>query len=150
MKHRLPVHVRFAELRDLDFCIKSDFKHIRPAAIKRKIEEKEIIISEVKGKPIGYLRIEYLWLRIPYLGLIVINEGHRRRGVGTAMIKFLESYLIRNEHKVLYSSSQVNEPGPQMWHRRIGFEECGYIAGVNDGGVGEVFFRKILTYNKLS
>jgi GNAT superfamily N-acetyltransferase len=142
MKRKLPVNVRFAGLDDLDFCIKSDFKRIRSFQIKRKIEEREVIISEAEGEPIGYLRIEYLWLRMPYVGLIFIKEGHRGRGIGTAMIKFLESYLIANGHKVLYSSSQVNEPGPQMWHRRIGFEECGYIAGVNEGGVGEVFFRK--------
>jgi hypothetical protein len=26
----------------------------------------------------------------------------------------------------------------------LGFEECGVINGLNDGGVGEVFFRKAL------
>jgi len=46
---------------------------------------------------------------------------------------------------VLFSSSQANEPEPQAWHRHVGFEECGFIAGINEGGVGEVFFRKVLT-----
>jgi hypothetical protein len=44
----------------------------------------------------------------------------------------------------LYSSSQADEPEAQAWHRRVGFEECGLIAGINRGGVGEVFFRKQL------
>ena len=44
----------------------------------------------------------------------------------------------------LYSSSQVDEPPPQAWHRHMGFQECGIIAGINEGGVGEVFFRKAL------
>jgi len=59
------------------------------------------------------------------------------------MIEFLEEHLSRRGHKALYSSSQANEPEPQTWHRKTGFEECGYIAGINNG-VGEIFFRKFL------
>lgn len=144
MKQKLSVNVRFAGPKDLDFCIESDYKHVSDAVIKRKMEEKAVILAEANGKPIGYLRIEYLWLKIPYISLIVVIEGYRRKGVGSAMIKFLEEYLIRNGHKVLYSSSQVNEPEPQAWHRKVGFEECGFVAEINEGGIGEVFFRKSL------
>ena len=42
------------------------------------------------------------------------------------------------------SSSQADEPEPQTWHRAIGFEECGIISGLNEGGIGEIFFRKKL------
>ena len=31
--------------------------------------------------------------------------------------------------------------------RHAGFEECGTIAGINEGGIGEVFFRKQLVDN---
>jgi hypothetical protein len=37
------------------------------------------------------------------------------------------------------------EPEPQAWHRHIGFTECGALVGINDGGIGEIFFRKVLT-----
>jgi len=46
---------------------------------------------------------------------------------------------------VLYSSSQVDEPKPQAWHRHMGFEECGVINGINQGDIGEIFFRKRLS-----
>jgi len=144
MKPDLSVNVRFAEPKDLDYCIESDYKHIGEAQVKKKIEEKAIVIAEVEGKPHGYLRIEYLWLKIPYISVIGVDEEYRRRGVGTAMIDFLENYLRRGGHKALYSSSQADEPEPQMWHRRIGFKECGFIAGINEGEIGEIFFRKVL------
>jgi len=144
MKPRLAVKVRFAEPTDLDYCIESDYEHVGETVLRRKIEEKTVVLAEVDEKPIGYLRIEYLWLKIPYLSVIGVDEEYQRRGVGTAMIKFLEEHLSRSGHNILYSSSQADEPGPQTWHRKIGFEECGIIAGINDGGVGEVFFRKQL------
>jgi ribosomal protein S18 acetylase RimI-like enzyme len=99
-------------------------------------------------------------LTIPYLGLVNVNEKYRSKGVGSAMIRFLAEHLIKQGHKVLYSSSQSNEPEPQEWHRAVGFEECGYIAGINPPpdvfakdpervyagrrGIGEIFFRKML------
>lgn len=46
--------------------------------------------------------------------------------------------------RALYSSSQVDEGEPQAWHRHMGFVECGILAGVNEGGVGEVFYQKAL------
>jgi len=144
MKQKLSVNVRFAEPDDLDFCVKSDYRYLSEDVIRRKIDEKAVILAEIDGRPVGYLRVEYLWLKVPYLGVIGVEEEYRRRGVGTAMIKFLEQHLLRRGFKALYSSSQANEPEPQMWHRKIGFEECGYIAGINDGGIGEIFFRKTL------
>lgn len=144
MSKELRVDVRFAELRDLDFCKRSDYKDVSEDTIGRKIEEKAVMLAEVDGKSVGYLRIEFLWLKIPYIGLICVHANYQRKGIGTAMIRFLEAHLRRCGHKVLYSSSQANEPNPQMWHRRVGFVECGYIAGINDGGIGEIFFRKSL------
>ena len=60
------------------------------------------------------------------------------------MLSFIEDYLRERGHNNLYSSSQVDEPQPQAWHRHVGFEECGFIGGIYNGGVGEVFFRKRL------
>jgi len=54
----------------------------------------------------------------------------------------LETHLKNKGHSKLYSSSQVNEEEPQSWHRNIGFIETGIINGINEGGVGEVFFVK--------
>jgi len=144
MKRKLSINIRFAELKDLDFCVKFDYNHVSKDVLKRSIREKMVILAEVNGKPIGYLRIEYLWLKIPFLSLITVEEEYQRKGVGRSMIKFLEQHLHKRGYKVLYSSTQANEPGPQSWHRKLGFEECGYIAGMNEGGIGEIFFRKFL------
>lgn len=124
MKQKLSISVRFAEPEDLGFCVESDYNYLSEAVVKGKIKEKAVVLAEADGKPIGYLRIEYLWLEIPYLGVIGVDEEYQRRGVGTAMIKFLEEHLRKHGHKLLYSSSQADEPSPQMWHRKIGFEEC--------------------------
>jgi ribosomal protein S18 acetylase RimI-like enzyme len=138
-----PIFVRFAVPEDLAWCATRDH-HIPPEIIVRKIKLSEILVAEMEGESVGYLRLEYLWSVVPYIALIGVVEQHRRQGVGRAMLDFLEAHLRAVGHSVLMSSSQVNEPEPQAWHRHMGFEECGILTGINAGGVGEVFFRKAL------
>ena len=136
------ITTRFAAPADHDF-VRQD-QHLPHEIVSRKIERREVIVAELDGSPAGYLRLEYLWSKIPYVELIRVIPGRRGRGVGTALLKFAEEFLRAQGHTALYSSSQVNEAEPQAWHRRAGFAECGIIAGINEGGIGEVFFRKQL------
>lgn len=133
------VKVRFATLADTDYVSQDGL--VSTAIVKRKIEAEEVVIAERNGKPAGYLRLEYLWSIIPYIGLIYVEPAHRRQGIGKSLLEFTVVFLKARGYKHLYSSSQTNEPEPQSWHRHMGFEECGIIAGINQDGVGEIFFR---------
>jgi ribosomal protein S18 acetylase RimI-like enzyme len=135
--------VRFATLDDLHFVTQDQYIPID--IVKRKIELQEVIIAEINGDSVGYLRIEYLWSAIPYIALVRVLAERRGKGVGKTMLRYTEEHLREKGHEVLYSSSQVNEAEAQRWHRGEGFEECGMIAGINEGGIGEVIYRKKLT-----
>ena len=140
------ITVRFADINDLDFCQKMEFDLLLPSVTKEKLEyligEREIVIAEINDNPVGYLRIEYLWHKIPYIGLILVDVSHRKIGVGKSLLAFIERHLKSSGHATLYSSSTQNEPEPQQWHRHVGFEECGIIEGINIDDIGEIFFRK--------
>lgn len=136
------ITVRFAAPPDLNFLQQGS--HAPAEIVKRKLDWREIIVAERRGVPVGALHIEYLWASVPYIALIYVLPEHRGQGIGRALLLFVETFLREQGHATLYSSSQADEPGPQTWHRHAGFEECGIIAGINEG-VGEVFFRKRLS-----
>jgi GNAT superfamily N-acetyltransferase len=71
-------------------------------------------------------------------------EAYQKHGYSRHFLEFVEEYLRNMGFDVLFSSSQVDDPNLQAWYRHMGFEECGIINGINDGGIGEVFFRKYL------
>jgi N-acetylglutamate synthase-like GNAT family acetyltransferase len=136
------IHVRVAGQDDLPFVGQDGY--LAASVLQRKIAAREVLIAEQDGTAVGYLRLEFLWSTVPYIGLIRVREGWRRRGVGRALVRFVEHELRVGGYRALYSSSQADEAEPQAWHRKVGFQECGFIAGINDGGIGEIFFRKEL------
>lgn len=134
--------VRIAASGDLDFIKqKSGLPRER---LLQKIQQDEILILSVNDEPVGHLWFAFLWSEIPFIDLIYIKQDYQKRGLSRVLLGFLEAYLKESGYDVLYSSSQMDEPEPQAWHRHVGFEECGVISGMNDGGIGEVFFRKVI------
>ena len=136
------VSIRVATPADLNF-VQQDGP-LPAETVRRKIECREVFVAETGGSLVGYVRLEYLWSAVPYIALIRVLPQHRRQGIGKALLAYTEAFLRGQAHKALYSSSQADEAEPQAWHRHVGFEECGLIAGINEGGVGEIFFRKLL------
>jgi GNAT superfamily N-acetyltransferase len=135
------ITVQTATEHDLGFV--SQDGYLPGPTMRRKVSDGDVYVARWGDEPVGYLRLEWLWSKLPYIELIRVLEPYRRAGVGRALLAHTEAELGARGHAVLYSSSQADEPEPQAWHRRMGFEECGLLAGLNEG-VGEVFFRKAL------
>lgn len=133
------VTIRFATEKDFDFLNPNIY--ISEEILKRKIEWQEFIIAEIDENSVGFLQLEFLWSLVPYIALIKVLPEYRRKGVGKKLLEFTEDFLRQKGHQMIYSSSQADETEPQEWHRHVGFEECGFIAGINEE-IGEIFFRK--------
>ena len=135
--------VRFAGPEDLEWCVVEDGL-VLEKIMRNKIVNDEIIVVEVDGQLTGYIRLEFLWSAIPYIGMFFVVDEYRKGGIGRKMQDFLEEHLRSRGYDMLLSSSHANEPEPQAWYRSIGFNECGIISCLNEGGIGEVFFMKRL------
>lgn len=140
----MSLQIRFATSADADWCIAQD-RLVPAEVVRQKIEAGEMLVAERKGTAIGHLRLEYLWSKFPFIALVRVDEECRNQGIGRALLRFLEGLLRERGHRVLLSSSMANDPAAQAWHRAVGFRECGFLAAINAGGVGEVFFSKTLS-----
>ncbi len=132
--------VRFARQGDLSKLCELD--HTADSHnIERLIEQKQFVVTESSKTIVGMIRLEYVWTVIPYIGLIWIVPDSRKRGLSRRLLDFVCDHLRRQGHKVLFSSSQADEPAPQAWHRHVGFVDSGRIEGINPEGIDEVVFR---------
>ncbi|WP_158602158.1 GNAT family N-acetyltransferase [Cohnella endophytica] len=136
-------NVGFATLNEISDIAEWD-QALSSAQILWKLQHNEIIIARKDERIVGFIRLEYLWSKYPYIGLIRVERDRQRQGVGKQLLAFAENHLASRGLNRLYSSSQVDEAEPQQWHRHVGFKECGIINGINDG-IGEILFVKELT-----
>ena len=139
----MDLKIRFAEMYDLDSCVELDL-HKNTDIIKNKITMNEVIVAEVNNEVIGCLKIEYIWTHLPFISYIVIRKDFRSSGIGKSMLSFLEKHLREYGQSTLLSSTMTDAVNPQKWHLKMGFIECGILCGINENGVGEIFFKKSL------
>ena len=95
--------------------------------VRAKIERKEYIVARIGVERIGFLRFSLFWSAVPYIDIVAVEAVHQRKGVGRTMVEFLEAHARTSGQHILLSSSQVDEPDAQAWHRRIGFRQAGLI-----------------------
>src|SRR6185369_6592439 len=86
------IQVRVADDDDLTFVGQDGY--VATEVLRRKIVAGEVLIAELEGMAVGYLRLEFLWSSIPYIALIRVDERSRRRGVGRALVQFVEQQLL--------------------------------------------------------
>jgi len=139
----MTISIRFGEIDDSQLINNVD-PHVPDHILTWKLQNHEIIIASMDTEIIGYFRLEYLWSKYPYIGLIKVHPDYRGQGLGKRLLEFAQEYLGTQGIKAIYSSSQVNENDPQQWHRKMGFKECGILNGINEGNIGELFFVKEL------
>ena len=133
--------LRFAEASDLSWIDSMD-KGASRKTLMRKIDAREIILAELENETIALLQFDLLWACKPFVSQVSVIEKCRRQGVGECLLEYLEKILAEQGYSFYLSSSMPdNRPGKQ-WHRKMGFEECGFLAGINPGGVGEIFYKK--------
>ena len=74
MKRKLSVNIRFAEPKDLDFCVESDYDPVDKIVLKRKVEEEAVILAEVDRKLVGYLRLPIVSICLPERFVYFLKE----------------------------------------------------------------------------
>lgn len=134
------IRFKFAEPKELEACLGFDHD-VTIEHMRRKIENHEILVAVKENTVIAYLKLQYLWETKPFISIIKVDEAFRGQGIGRNLLAYLTYFLEMNGFNALYSSSQVNEIPPQEWHRKMGFIESGIINGINEGGIGELFFK---------
>lgn len=132
--------IRFAKVNDLKKCKPFDSR-LTQSRISSMVKEKEIVIALQGSKIIGYLRLEFIWLKVPYLSWILVDQDQRRQGIAAEIVAFLASSLRKKGHKYILSSYQDNAPDSKRWHTKLGFKKCGKISTINEDNSTEIFCR---------
>ena len=136
------ISVRRARPADLAYVHRDPA--ISAKVMRRMIREGDVFVATVGRQRAGFARVEFLWGKTPLLTSLWVEPAFRRQGVASALLGAVEQELARRGHDELFSSTMPDNPAGKAWHRALGFERCGFIAEVNPGGVGEIFYKRRL------
>lgn len=132
--------VQFAELKHLDWLVKKDH-HIDRTTIEKKILDGQILVAILNKEVIGWLRFNLFWDMVPFINLLFVNKEYRQLQIGKKLVQFWEQQMIRENHKLVMTSSQADE-NAQHFFRKLGYKDAGSLVFPEEPL--EIFFIKIL------
>jgi ribosomal protein S18 acetylase RimI-like enzyme len=101
----------------------------------------EILVARNDAMIVGWLRYGYLWDEIPFMNMLVVQEPHRRRSIGAALVTAWEDAMRTRGHTEVLTSTQANEQG-QFFYRKLGSHDCGALLLPSEAL--EILMRKAL------
>jgi GNAT superfamily N-acetyltransferase len=93
-------------------------------------EADRLVVAELKGEIVGLASL-HTSLSIEYdqpaakLSAIVVDERHRRRGIGEALVAEMEAEAYRRGCCLIFLTTAERRTDAHAFYRRIGFEETG-------------------------
>ncbi|KQC12290.1 MAG: hypothetical protein APR63_02810 [Desulfuromonas sp. SDB] len=119
------INIRYAGISDWDYLIKKD-KLITEPMIKKKLSDQQYMVCLEDRSYRGFLRFGYGWDLIPFLNLIIVEKEVRGTGIGRKMINFWEEEMRKAGHKLVMTSTDVDEQA-QHFYRKLGYADSGGI-----------------------
>jgi GNAT superfamily N-acetyltransferase len=139
----MPV-VRLAETVDVEAICRTDpiarSESRRREEIVRGVDAGEAWVVEWERRIVGYALMSCGFFDRPFIGLVVIDPGHRGQGLGPLLIRHLETVCPRNE---LFTST--NESNAHMQHvlEKLGYQRSGVIHNLDPGDPEIVYFKAL-------
>lgn len=136
------VSFRVASLDDFECCRRHDFPNIPEELIKQSFQNGWVYVVVDGDSIVGYARLEYIWLTVPYIGLITLDDEYQRKGTGSALIDRIAKDLSKQGHRALFTSTE--DEGTPEFYQKCGFSQCGTISEINETGNDEIYFIRYL------
>jgi ribosomal protein S18 acetylase RimI-like enzyme len=138
-----PPEIRLATDADLEGIFQVDssaqMEMHRRQIIHRAVENGTCYIA-VGEKVKGYAILEYTFFEMGFVSLLVIHPDQRRSGLGSGLMRHLES--ICRTRKIFTSTNQSNLP-MQALLSKLGYESSGTIHGLDEGDPELIYKKEI-------
>ena len=115
--------IRTASAADFAFLAAHD-PHIAPDELSSVLALGRILIAEIDGDPVGWLRWNLFWDNTPFVNLLYVLEPWRGQGIGSALMLRWEA--DRSGYPAVMTSTQADEQA-QHFYRKLGYRDAGAL-----------------------
>lgn len=138
--------IRYADMSDFEILKQYD-THISTAELENSIRLKRVLVLYDGEKFAGWLRFNLFWDNTPFLNMLYISEGERRKGSGSALMNFWEAEMKKAGFNMVLTST-LSDEAAQFFYRKIGYSDCGALFLPKESA--EIIFYKELTQKEKS
>jgi len=116
---------RLASTSDLPFLGEGD-RHVSPDVLVDVVSAGRVMVVEVDGLPVGFLRWGLFWDQVPFMNLLWVLPDWRGQGIGTALVDAWEKSQRVAGHSMVLTST-VSAETAQHLYRRLGYIDSGAL-----------------------
>jgi len=137
--------LRIATVNDVDALVafaqvaESESQLVRD--LLEHIESSNCYVAVVDETIVAYAFLNYTFFYNGWIGMLFVNQGLRRQGIGSALVRYL-----MNECRTpkLFTSTNQSNIAMQGLLAALGFERSGTIENLDDGDQELVYFKRLL------
>jgi ribosomal protein S18 acetylase RimI-like enzyme len=121
-----------------DHIAQSDSR--RKAFIRRAIAAGNCFVATYGEHIVGYGVLEYSFYENGFVSMLYVHPEYRRRGAGTALMRYLESVC---QTAKLFTSTNLSNLPMQSLLARLGYELSGVIHNLDEGNPELVYVKRL-------
>jgi ribosomal protein S18 acetylase RimI-like enzyme len=137
------VEVRTATAHDVPAIIALDpiaSCSTRAEFIQRSVQSAICLVAIEATKVVAYGVLDYTFFSQGYVSMLYVAPSHRRRGIGTALMRNLEALCATD--RLFTSTNQSNQP-MQALLPRLGYVASGTVQNLDEGDPELIYFKRI-------
>ena len=139
------VTTNVASAADLAFLGDVD-THVSPDTLADLVCLGRVMVAEVDGEAVGFLRWGLFWDQVPFMNLLWVLPDWRGQGVGTTLVGAWEKSQLAAGHDLVLTSTMSNERS-QHFYRRLGYVDTGALLLPDEPA--ELILRKPLASDRI-
>jgi ribosomal protein S18 acetylase RimI-like enzyme len=112
----------------------------RRRSIERAIAAGECHVAADGDTIRGYAVFDRSLYEQPFVSLLHVDESHRRRGLGAALMRHIESICPGEK---LFTSTNASNTPMQRLCEKLGFVRSGYIENLDEGDPEIVYCKRL-------
>jgi ribosomal protein S18 acetylase RimI-like enzyme len=102
---------------------------------------REVYVGTLDGEIAGFVVLFMRGIFVGFVQTLAIKPSCRNKGIGAALMEFVEQRVLRDTPNVFLCVSSFNE-GAQRFYKRLGYEVVGDLKELIVPGHAEILMRK--------
>jgi ribosomal protein S18 acetylase RimI-like enzyme len=104
---------------------------------------KEVYLAYIEDRPVGFVIINMNGVFIGYIQTVCMAPDQRGKGIGSQLIHFAETRILRHSPNVFLCVSSFN-PEAKRLYERPGYQVVGELTDYLVSGYSEILMRKTI------